>query len=80
MCAGNLANASGDANFPQDALEKFTAFALECLQHGETKYELKETAINYFSEISKILKSKMAPIIPVIFEPILAATETQVYG
>jgi len=30
MCAGNLANASGQ-NFPQEALEKFTAFALECL-------------------------------------------------
>lgn len=38
---------------------------------------LKETAINYFSEISKNLRSKMQPIIPMIVEPILEATKTQ---
>ena len=32
MCAGNLANACGHEHFPQEALEKFTAFGLECLQ------------------------------------------------
>lgn len=35
--------------------------------------------MNYFSEISKILKSKMAPILPVILEPILAATEKEAF-
>ncbi len=80
MCAGNLANASGHEHFPQEALEKFTAFGLECLQQSESKFELKETAINYFSEIAKILKSKMAPIIPLIIEHILSSTETQICG
>jgi len=32
--------------------------------------------MNYFSEISKILKSQMAQIVPLILEPILLATET----
>ena len=71
MCAGNLAEACGAANFPQEALTKFTQFALECLQQTDSKMELKETAINFFSEISKILKSQMAEIIPIIIGPIL---------
>lgn len=78
MCAGNLAFSCGPGNFPGDALERFTQFALECLQQNESKFELKETAMNYFSEIAKILKSQMAQIIPMIIEPILAATETQI--
>ena len=32
MCAGNLAQACGQANFPQEALEIFTKFGLECIQ------------------------------------------------
>lgn len=71
MCAGNLAQACGKANFPQAALEEFTRFAIQCLQHEESIFELKETAMNYFGEISKIMKSDMAPIIPTIIEPIL---------
>ena len=81
MCAGNLINSCGDsANFPQEALERFTSFALECLKQADAKYELKETAINYFSEISKILRSKMAPIIPMILDTILESTETKIAG
>ena len=78
MCAGNLAQACGDSNFPQEALTTFTTFALECLQQTDAKYELKETAINYFSEISKILKSKMESIIPVIVPLVLESTNTKV--
>ena len=78
MCAGNLAQSCGESDFPQAALEEFTRFALECLQQTDAKYELKETAINYFSEISKILKSKMATLIPVIIPSILEACETKV--
>ena len=78
MCAGNLAEACGETNFPQQALEEFTRFGLECLKQDDSKYELRETAINYFSEISKILKSKMAPLIPQIIPSILEATETKV--
>ena len=60
MCAGNLAQACGNNNFPETALEEFTRFGIDCLQQTDAKYELKETAINYFSEISKIMKSRMA--------------------
>lgn len=78
MCAGNLAQSCGESEFPQEALDTFTSFALECLQQTDAKYELKETAINYFSEISKILKSKMANLIPRIIPAILEACETKV--
>ena len=77
MCAGNLAQACGDGEFPQQALEEFTRFALECLNQTDAKFELKETAINYFSEISKILKSKMAQLIPTIVPIIIESTETK---
>ena len=60
MCAGNLAQSCGQSNFPEEALEEFTRFGIECLQQTDAKCELKETAINYFSEISKIMKSRMA--------------------
>lgn len=78
MCAGNLASTCSEANFPQEALEAFTRFALECLQQADAKYELKETAINYFSEISKIQKSKMANLIPIIVPHILESAQTKV--
>ena len=58
-CAGSLAQICGE-NFPQDALEEFTRFALECLQQTDAKFELKETAINYFAQISQVMRSKMA--------------------
>ena len=32
MCAGNLAQACGKDNFPQEALEEFTKFGLICIQ------------------------------------------------
>ena len=57
MCAGNLAQACGKENFPQAALEEFTKFGLECIQQQDAKFELRETAIQYFSEVAKILKS-----------------------
>lgn len=57
MCAGNLAQACGKEHFPQQALEEFTKFAIECLQQSDARFELRETALNYFSEISKIMKS-----------------------
>lgn len=34
--------------------------------------------MNYFSEISKIMKSQMAQIVPVIIEPIISATANKV--
>jgi len=77
MCAGNLAESCGDDEFPQQYLDEFTRFGFECLKQTDTKFELKETAINYFSMIAKVMKSKMANIIPIIIEPILEACETK---
>ena len=67
MCTGNLAAVSGKDKFPREALTEFTNFALECLEQKDSKFQLRETAISYFSEICKVLKSDMAPI----FEKIL---------
>lgn len=78
MCAGNLAQACGEEKFPQEALDEFTRFGLECLNQTDAKYELKETAINYFSEISKMMKSKMSQLIPMIVPKILEACDTKV--
>ena len=59
------------------ALEAFTKFGLECLECGEQKYELKSTAIGYFSEICKILKSQLAPIFEVILNATIKAAESE---
>lgn len=40
----------------------FTNYGLKFLQE-KNRYELRETAISYFAEISKILKAEMSPII-----------------
>lgn len=77
LCAGNLAQACGKENFPQDALEAFTKFGLQCIQSAEQKYELKSTAIGYFSEICKILKSQLAPIFEIILNSTIQACESE---
>ena len=71
LCAGSLASACGKENFPQEALEEFTKFGLECIQQKDAKLELRETSISYFSDISKILKSQFAPILDSVLQPIL---------
>ena len=71
LCAGSLASACGKENFPQEALEEFTKFGLECIQQQDAKLELRETSISYFSDISKILKSQFAPILDSVLQPIL---------
>ena len=71
LCAGSLASACGKGNFPQQALEEFTKFGLKCIQQKDTKLELRETSISYFSDISKILKSEFAPILDAVLKPIL---------
>ena len=78
MCVGNLAQACGANEFPQQALEQFTRFSLEILQQIDANCELKETAINFFSEISKILKSQMARLIPQIVPLILEACDIEI--
>jgi hypothetical protein len=78
LCAGHLAQACGPDHFPVQALEEFTKFGLECLQQTESKYELKETAMNYFGEICKIMKCKMEPILATILEPMFATCDSEV--
>lgn len=46
-----------------EAVQEFNKFGLECITHSDSKLELRETAIGYFSEISKILRSDMKPIL-----------------
>ena len=69
MCAGQLAAAVGKERFPAECIETFTKYALQFLQFD--KFELRETAISYFAELARILKSEMAPIIDVVLTEIL---------
>jgi len=59
------------------ALEEFTKFGLECIQQKEAKFELRETAIGYFSEICKIMKSQMAPIFELVLTETLKSCENE---
>jgi hypothetical protein len=54
-----------------EAIEVFTKFALQCLDEKDNKLQLREQAFGYFSEISKILKSEMKPILARVLEEIL---------
>jgi hypothetical protein len=70
MCAGQLASAVGKENFPMQVLEQFTAFGLECFAEN-SKYELRETALSYFSDLSKIMRAEIAPIFDKILEEVI---------
>lgn len=75
MCAGQLASAVGRERFPQEHIELFTKLALEYIKE-EGKYELRETAISYFAELSLLLKSELAPIIDVVLTEILKSCQS----
>lgn len=70
MCAGQLAAAVGKERFPAEFIETFTKYGLQFLTESN-KYELRETAISYFAELSRILKGDMAPIIDQVLTEIL---------
>lgn len=53
------------------AVSEFNMFGLQCLAQQDSKLELRETALGYFSEISKILKSEMAPILETVLTEIM---------
>ena len=61
MCAGKLAAACWKDKFPTQAIEVFTAFGLECLKE-DNKYELRETSISYFSDLTVLLKEEISPV------------------
>lgn len=71
MCAGKLASACGNETFPKEAIEVFTQFGLECLK-SDNKYELRETAISYFSDLSVLLKEDIAPVFETVMTEIIA--------
>jgi hypothetical protein len=70
MCAGKLAASCGKENFPKEAIEVFTQFGLECLK-SDNKYELRETAISYFSDLSLLLKEEIAPVFETVMNEII---------
>jgi hypothetical protein len=72
MCAGKLASACGKEQFPEQAIDEFTKFALECLkQDTGNKLELRETAITYFSDLSVLIKEDMKPIFDEVMTEII---------
>ena len=72
MCAGRLAAACGKEKFPDKAVEAFTQFGLQCLStEGENKYELRETAVTYFADLSVFLKDDIAPVFDQVMTEIL---------
>lgn len=61
----------GKEKFPMEAIEVFSQFGLQCLQQKDNKLQLREQAIGYFSEISKVLKSDMKPILKTVLEEVM---------
>jgi hypothetical protein len=48
----------------------FTLFGLECLKE-DNKYELRETAISYFSDLTVLMKEEIAPVFDQVMTEIL---------
>jgi hypothetical protein len=70
MCAGRLASSCGRDVFPAQSIDEFTKFGLVCLKSND-KYELKETAFTYFSDLAVLLKEEMAPVFDEVMLAIL---------
>ena len=70
MCAGKLASSCGKDKFPTQAIEVFTAFGLECLKE-DNKFELRETSISYFSDLTVLIKEEIAPVFDQVMTEIL---------
>lgn len=77
MCAGKLASSCGREVFPEQAITEFTNFALECLKTNESKYELKETAFNFFADLSFLLKEDIGPVFEQVINAILEAVNAE---
>jgi len=61
VCAGKLAASVGREKFPQAALDAFITFAKSCLKENDNKYELRETAMTFFYELTDLLEEDIAP-------------------
>ena len=61
VCAGKLAASVGREKFPQAALDAFITFAKSCLKQEDNKYELRETAMTFFYELTDLLEEDIAP-------------------
>ena len=55
MCAGKLVVAVGKDKFPSDYIETFTKFALGFIAYDQSKFEMRETGLSYFAEISRVM-------------------------
>lgn len=72
MCAGRLAASCGKEKFPAKAIEAFTQFGLQCLSNdGENKFELRDTAITYFSDLSILIEEEIAPVFDQVMAEII---------
>lgn len=71
MCIGKLASSCGRERFPEEAISVFTNFALSCLNEKDNKLELRETAFNFFSDLSYLIKEGIQPIFEQILTEIL---------
>jgi hypothetical protein len=76
MCAGRLAAACGKDQFPTQAVDVFTKFGLECLK-ADNKYELRETAMTYFSDLSTLLKEDIAPVFDQVLNEIIKSMNAE---
>ena len=61
VCAGKLAASVGKETFPQALLAEFITFAKQCLKEDSNKYELRETAMTFFYELTDLLGEEIAP-------------------
>lgn len=70
MCAGRVIAACGKDQIDAQTIDTFTQFGLQCIQ-SENKYELRETAITYFSDLSVLLKEDMHPYFTPVMDQIV---------
>ena len=70
VCAGRVLAACGKDQVDAQTLQVFTAFGLECLKGG-SQYELRETAVTYFADLSVLLKEDIAPYFTQVMDEIL---------
>ena len=72
VCAGRVLAACGKDQVDAQTLQVFTAFGLECLKgDANRQYELRETAVTYFADLSVLLKEDIAPYFTPVMDEIL---------
>lgn len=75
-CVGSLAASCGKEHWQPETTQVFTGFALECLK-SDNKYELKENAISYFSDLSVLMREDVPPCLEQVLEEILKVCHSE---